>query len=42
MGGVVCDECPAPAPGILPLSVDALKVLRYFAERGVAEASKSH
>ena len=40
MGGVVCDECPAPVSSILPLSVDSLKVLRHFAERGVAEASQ--
>lgn len=40
MGGVVCDVCPAPAPALLPLSVDALKVLRHFAGRGVAEAAQ--
>ena len=40
MGGVVCDECPAPASSVLPLSVDSLKVLRHFGERGVAEASQ--
>ncbi len=39
MGGVVCDACPAPSSALLPLSVGTLKVLRHFAERGVAEAS---
>ncbi|MCY4581685.1 MAG: DNA repair protein RecO [Chloroflexi bacterium] len=38
MGGVVCDACTAPSAALLPLSVDTLKVLRHFAERGVAEA----
>ena len=40
MGGVVCDACPAPSSALMPLSVDALKVLRHFAERSVAEASQ--
>ena len=40
MGGVVCDDCPAPSSALLSLSVDSLKVLRHFAERSVAEASQ--
>ena len=40
IGGVVCDACPAPSPALLPLSIDSLKVLRHFADRGVAEASQ--
>ena len=39
LGGVVCDVCIVPAGDVLPLSVDALKVLRYFAGRPVAEAA---
>ena len=40
LGGVVCDACPAPSSALLPLSVNALKVLRHFAERDVGEASQ--
>ncbi len=40
IGGVVCDTCPAPSPALLSLSTDSLKVLRYFADRSVAEASQ--
>jgi DNA repair protein RecO (recombination protein O) len=31
LGGVVCDTCTVPVGPVLPLSLDALKVLRHFA-----------
>ena len=38
LGGVVCDACVVPAGQVLPLSVDALKVLRHFARQDLAGA----
>ncbi len=34
LGGVTCDTCAVPVGQVLPLSVDALKVLRHFAREG--------
>ncbi len=39
LGGVVCDACVVPGGAALPLSVDALKVLRHFAARPIEEAT---
>lgn len=39
LGGVVCDACVVPGGEALPLSVDALKVLRHFAARPIEEAT---
>ena len=38
MGGVVCDTCQVSHGALLPLSVDTLKVLRYFAREGLGKA----
>ncbi|MEX2599056.1 MAG: DNA repair protein RecO [Dehalococcoidia bacterium] len=38
MGGVVCGTCTIPAGQMLPLSVDALKVLRHFARQDLSTA----
>ena len=35
LGGTVDGACPVSAGRVLPLSVDALKVLRYFANSGI-------
>jgi DNA repair protein RecO (recombination protein O) len=37
-GGTVCDRCVVPVGQVLPLSVDALKVLRHFARNDFASA----
>ena len=37
-GGVVCDQCAVTQGQVLPLSVDALKVLRFLAGHGLADA----
>lgn len=39
LGGVVCGDCPGASGGTLPLSLPALKVLRHFADRAVADAA---
>lgn len=40
LGGTVDDRCVVAAGRVLPLSVDALKVLRHFARSGFAEATR--
>ena len=38
LGGTVCDRCVVPLGRVLPLSLDALKVLRHFARHDLAAA----
>lgn len=38
MGGVACESCVPTRGQVFPLSVNALKVLRFFARSGFAEA----
>ncbi|MEX2431446.1 MAG: DNA repair protein RecO [Dehalococcoidia bacterium] len=38
LGGVVCGSCVVPAGQVLPLSLDALKVLRHFARQDFGSA----
>ena len=38
LGGVVDDTCVVPVGQVLPLSIDGLKVLRYFKRTGLDEA----
>ena len=40
LGGTVDDRCVVAAGRVLPLSVDALKVLRHFARSDFAEATR--
>ncbi|MCH7483143.1 MAG: DNA repair protein RecO [Chloroflexi bacterium] len=40
LGGTVDERCVVTAGRVLPLSVDALKVLRHFARTGFAEATR--
>ena len=40
LGGVVDDTCQVPLGRVLPLSVDALKVLRHYHRSTLADASK--
>ena len=42
LGGTVDDRCVVAAGRVLPLSVDALKVLRHFARADFAEATRLH
>ena len=42
LGGTVDDRCVVAAGRVLPLSVDALKVLRHFARSDFAEATRLH
>ena len=42
LGGTVDDRCVVAAGTVLPLSVDALKVLRHFARSDFAEATRLH
>lgn len=38
LGGVVCDKCPVVEDKVMPLSINALKVFRFFLHHGLAEA----
>jgi DNA repair protein RecO (recombination protein O) len=40
LGGVVCDTCQVTQGPVLPLSVAALKVLRFYAAHNAAEAGR--
>ena len=42
LGGVVCDTCVVPTGQVLPLSLDALKVLRHFARSPMEVAVALH
>ena len=42
LGGLVCDTCSVAQGLVFPLSVDALKVLRFFARSTFAEALRMH
>ena len=39
-GGVLCSSCKPTLPYLIPLSVDALKVLRYFSTNSLAASLK--
>jgi DNA repair protein RecO (recombination protein O) len=41
-GGVICPRCGSGLPGLLNITVDALKYLRHFQRSGYAEASRAH
>ena len=40
LGGLVCNDCAPTQADVLPLSLDALKVLRFFASSGLGEACR--
>ncbi len=42
VGGVLCDACAVAHGAVYPLSVDALKVLRFFAQQSLGKAKKLH
>jgi DNA repair protein RecO (recombination protein O) len=42
LGGVVCDTCVVPVGQVLPLSLDALKVLRHYAHSPMEVAVALH
>jgi DNA repair protein RecO (recombination protein O) len=42
LGGVICPACAAKTPGIIPLSMQALKYLRHFQRSSFAEAKRAH
>lgn len=37
-GGVLCSSCKATSPYLIPLSIDALKVLRYFSTNSLTSS----
>ncbi len=41
-GGVVCPREHAPAPGLRPVSVEALRYLRHFQRSSYAQARRAH
>jgi DNA repair protein RecO (recombination protein O) len=42
VGGVLCDACAVAHGAVYPLSVDALKVLRFFAHQSLGKAKDLH
>lgn len=42
LGGVVCPACAAKTPGLIPISMQALKYLRHFQRSSYAEATRAH
>jgi DNA repair protein RecO (recombination protein O) len=42
LGGVVCPSCAAKTPGLIPISMQALKYLRHFQRSSFPEAKRAH
>lgn len=42
LGGVVCPACAARTPGLIPISMQALKYLRHFQRSSFAETRRAH
>ncbi len=42
LGGIVCPACAAKTPGLIPISVQALKYLRHFQRSSYLDARRAH